>query len=321
MRKVMTGMAVVLAMTSVSQAALVWTEGFADGVPGVVDVRTDNPNGTVMINDDYGNNSQIITMESLNTTVSNKAGRELNPGGSSLQGGGSRFNAAFSALYNFKLSRLEGAPGTTGHEFFAGFVSPQQAHSTGQYLGAGFIRDVEDNGDHVLYARGRMGSVRFLGAQVFNADPINLGPNPENRPLQLAIGFDGTTLGDERIRVSLHDGVTGVLLSEANRTFMGGALVADCGGSTGCPVRWAFNAFGGADPGNAAWGSELENFDLSHLGWMDYIAASNDVETDFSMHSMSYYDGFTGAFNDIVPEPATGLLLMGGLAMLLRRRR
>jgi hypothetical protein len=305
----------VLVLASASQAALVWESTFDAGTDGVVDLRTDNPHGTTMIGGNTGG-ALTLTMESLVTTLSNKAGRDT---GTTHNGIGD----TFSALYCFNFSRLEGGPGEVGIEGVMGFTADSSTHNTRQFMGVSLHRGENVDGEQEFNLIGRFGSTGHTGSGRIFATPTNLGPTASviGRPLALAIGYDGRTLGDERLRISLHDGTTGALLTEINRTEMGGLGVEDCGGAGGCPIRWANNLFGAPNPASPALQSEIEQFALTHVGVTDFIAGFDDIETDISVTAMAYYNDHQGAFDGIVPEPTTGLLLLGGLGMLIRRRR
>jgi hypothetical protein len=66
----------------------------------------------------------------------------------------------------------------------------------------------------------------------------------------------------------------------------------------------------------------VTDFQMTHLGWSDYTYYAGDRATVWNTDSLSFFDTFNGAFDAaIVPEPASMLLLTGGLVVAARRRK
>lgn len=292
MRGITTIIVLVLCTAAVSSAGQVWESTFDTDADGVVDLRTDNDDGDgeVMIGGNSGG-VQKITTESQTNTLANKSGRAM---GSTLGHTGS-----VSALYTFDWT-FEAMTTSDAAEFFAGFTSSASPHSTRQFLGARFIRQVGGSGDHYLQVFGAWGSDGYTGSgRNLPAGQQNLGTTLPGRPLQLAIGYDGST---HILDVGLFDGTDGTELFR----------------NTG-DIREFDNL--GVPPDSPALQNELNALALTHAGWTDFSAATDDIDTDWNMDSLRYYDDATGAFGAVVPEPAGALMMVLGLTAVIRRRR
>ena len=283
--------ACVAAVVSTAHAGLVWESTFPDGdTDGVIQLRADNPNGTVMIGSSAGG-TQVIRTQSLGTTESNKSGRDT---GTTLGSTNS-----FSALYTFSWD-LTGTPVNRAIESYAGFTSNASPHCTRQFLGARVIR-VYDGTDHYVNIGGGFASWGWTGSGRNFPGQVNLGPDLHGRPLQLTVSYDGPT---ETLDVSLWDGVDGTPLSQA--------------------ARW-LREFGnlGVPSNDPNLNLEVTNLALTHLGWTDFIGEplANNVPTDWVMDSLRFYDDALSAKADVVPEPMSLIMLCVGLAWTVRRRR
>lgn len=283
--------AMVFLMTRAGSAALVWDATFDTDADGVVNLRTDNDDGDgqLMIGGNSGG-VQTITTESQTNTLSNKAGRSV--------GGTLGHTDAFGALYTFTWDFQSITTGQAP-EFFAGFTSAGSPHSTRQFMGARFIRQVDGSGNQIIRLGGGWASEGFTGSGRNFAGDVDLGPNLAGRPLQLAIGYDGSS---HVLDVGLFDGVSGTELSRATKD-----------------IRLFDNL--GVPSGDPALNNELNFLALTHAGWTDFIGAVDDIDTIWNMDSLRYYNDAAGAFGDVVPEPATALLLaLGGMCVCRRRR-
>jgi hypothetical protein len=289
----LTALGIILGLASTGQAALVWESTFDTNADGVVQIRADNPNGAVMIGANSGG-VQAINTQGVSTTLSNKAGRPTADNGGPASLGA---NDSFSALYTFNWS-FPNDPTNTGIEFQAVVTSPTSPHNSRQHIGAKFVRQVVANGDNLVNLAGTWASEGFVGAGRNFAGDVNLGPNLDGRPLQLAYGYDGNALN-----VALYDGVTGALLSQAG------------------PLDIELFDNLGAAPGSGPLNNELANLSVSHVGWSDGNNAASNTDTIWNMDSLRFYDDASGAFADVIPEPASGMLLLAAVAMMHRRRR
>ena len=263
-------MAVALAGIAISSAhaAQVWESTFPDAdVDGVVQLRSDNPHSTVMIGSSVGD-TQVIRTEGLIVTESNKSGRDT----SSTLGHTDSFSALYSFSWTLGATSVGEAP-----EYFAGFTSSASPHSTRQFIGARFIREVDGSGNNYVNLGGGWGSDGNTGSGRNFAGPVDLGTDLDGRPLYLAIGYDGTT---HILTVALHDGATGAELSSASGD-----------------IREFDNL--GFPSGSPEVNAELAALAVTHAGWTDFIGANDAIATDWVMDSLRYYDDATGAFNDI----------------------
>jgi hypothetical protein len=282
----------------------VWRSTFDTGADGVVDTRDDNPN-KVMIGPAGGGTISITTMGYADT-LSDKAGRPL----------GSTVTAAdsFGAYYKWHYTGYE-TDGTSGVEEIAGFHTSTSPHSTRRFMGAAFNHFKSGAGDHMVRFGMRWASEGFTGsgrcflanrsgnngcdATVTGPTDINLGPNlPTGIELQVAIGYDGPS---QTLKTAIYDGA-GMLLKEisANIRFFDNLAVA---------------------PDSPALDNEVNNLALTHLGWTDFISGSNPRTHTWGADTLAYFNDAEGAFAAVIPEPATAVLLMGGLAGLTRRNR
>lgn len=303
--RLLVAMAVVSAMVSAAHAGLVWESTFPDGdTDGVAQFKTNTP-GSAIIGSSAGD-TQVITVRTVDDNTPNRAGRAL---GDTKAGGD-----AFSGLFSFEFSRLEAAG--AGAEVMAGFFGSDGGYATRQMLGAGFTRETS-GGDEYIRFIARFAGDGYIGSGRMFSPQISMG-TLVGKNLQLAVGYDGTTSGDERMSVGLFDGDTGEKLLEVSDENFDGT--ADCDSTAGCRVRYANNI--GVTPEAAALGTELTNLRLDRLGWGDMTVDRQGTEWDFKVDSLAYYDDARGAFNNVVPEPASlSLLGLAGLMALVRRKR
>jgi FG-GAP-like repeat len=274
MRQVIASGVVVLVAASVGRGQLVWESTFDTGTDGVVDLRTDNPYGTVMIGTNTGGPQSVlpITTQALGGSLSNKSGRAT---GATLG-----YTDSFSALYSFDWS-LGALPANQGAGFFAGFTSASSQHSTRQFIGARFIRQVTAGGSNLVNMGGAWGSEGFTSTGRNFVGDVNLLSNLDGRQLQLAIGYDGAS---NILDVGLFDALNGNELIRSTgdiRTFE----------NLGVPI------------GNPALNQELNALAVTHVGWTDFISSSDNVSTTWNMDSLKYYNSAAGAFDDVGPLP------------------
>lgn len=284
----------VMGMATSAQSAMVWESTFDTDTDGVVQIRADNPVDPAAIIGSNSGGVQEINTEDVGTSLSNKAGRPTSDNGGPASLG---HTDSFSALYTFNWS-FSNDPVNTGIEYQAVVTSAASPHNSRQHIGAKFVRQVTANGDNLVNLAGTWASDGYTGAGRKFAGDVNLGPNLDGRPLQLAYGYDGNAL-----TIALYDGITGSLLSQVG------------------PLDIELFDNLGAAPGSSALNSELAALNVTHIGWSDGNNGGGNTETIWNMDSLKFYDDANGAFADVVPEPTSMMIGITVLAGLTCRRR
>ena len=268
-----------------AHAAQVWESTFDSNADGVVDMY-DNNTAKVMIGTASGGSLPITAQDAGTSAYTpDKAGRSL--------GGNVNSTNSFSGLYRFDWTSLNETE-TQTYEFagFLGALSPQ----TRQVLGT-IMRHWKVGPDYYMGLDLAYGSEGWSAFGYNASGAIWLGTeNPEGRDLQLAVGYDG---GSKTLSVGLYD-AAGLPISERSATLMD--MIS----------------------GTAGEATEIQQMNMSHLGWSDYTGALNDVTSNWSVDSLSYFNTADGArvAATSVPEPASlSLAALAGLAALRRRRR
>lgn len=276
------GVSVLLILASNASAALVWQSDFTSSVDGVVNVK-DRDTTKAMIGPVSGGRLQITTKDkSLAFNANDRAGRPL---GATLNGGNS-----MSALYKFNWSSLSNT--TTTWEGF-GFIgsdacpttctcSPNVCNTTRQVLG-GLLQHRYDSlsGNYSLIVGIEFGESGAGNHFYKGGAEINLGATPQLNDYYFAIGYDGTS---HVLSIAFYNS-SGNVLSTVSQDLDStpGGLVP----STGNTVQ-----------------TMLNNLQLTHLGWNDYVAAGNNVTTVWQVDQLIYFNDARGAFN-AVPNAVT----------------
>jgi hypothetical protein len=282
-----------LVMSPLALGAQVWESTFDAGADGVVDVVNGNLDKD-LIGPAGGGTVQITTMDRAGAFNDNdRGGRAL---GATLDG-----NDSFSGYYKFQWADLNEDAAQMWES--VGFIG-NNVNTTRQHVGL-IMRHWNAGGNYYVSMDMTYGEAGF-GGQLFDAGGANgygpfaptaifLGPNAEGRDLQLAIGYDGNT---HVLTAELYDG-DGNLMS-GNSSDLDTSLVP-------------------TNPNTVQ--TMLDALQVTHLGWSEYAAGGGDRTTVWNMDTLTYFSDASGAFSAIVPEPASGLLLLAGFAGLARRRR
>jgi PEP-CTERM motif len=314
MKTIAPALAIVLGLASSGQAALVWestfdidTDGVVDGITNNQDCSAGDPacpvafgagNGAVMIQPHTGTVQPILTqsIDGVLAPETNKAGRPTaDLGGPAALGKDTSWSALYTFSWTFGGPLL---PNVDAAGYFAGafepFATGSQRFSTRRHMGARFERQVDAGGNQLVNVGGGWASEGFVGVGRNFAGAVNLnaalGTNPDGAPLQLAMGYDGVT---RVLTVALYDGITGQVLTDGNNTAM-----------TSADIQTFDNL--GVPSGHPFLNQELDALNNTQIGWTDFVAQTNNIDTIWNMDALRFYDDATGAFNDVVTGGLTG---------------
>ena len=284
-RLLATGMFLVV-VASICPASEVWRSNFDSSADGVVDIWNQN-SAKATIGPAAGGKLQITNMDnSTNAYTPDKAGRPL---GATVGAGNS-----FSGLYQFQWSGLNQSQ-TQAYEM-AGFLG-SDGNSTPQtrQVMTALIGHWKVGADNYITLDMGVGGIGISGFG-YKAGTTTWLANPSDN-YQLTVGYDGTT---RVLTLGLYDGQGNLVTQNV------GDLDTDLPGLTAY--------------GSGAYNGELNAMAFTHLGWSDYTYNGGDRSTVWQTDSLAYFNTATGAVEALLPEPASLILLAGGLVVALRRR-
>lgn len=300
-----TSFAVAAMMSAPALAVEVWKSTFDTDADGVVDIYDSNPS-KVMIGANTGGKLTITAEDSVSFAETDRVGRPL---GATIDG-----HSEYSGLITYMYDTL---PQTGDNWSFLGFSGSGGSNpGIARKVSGVIMRHTFSGGNYFVQPALQWGSssgqdrTKFTGA-------INLGPNPFAQTYQLAISYLGDfnglnnsfDTGTGMMRADLYDGGGNLLGSIVQSNVTAG----DGGGQVALLTGL------GGEPGS--YPTFLSNQALTHLGAMDYRAFGQANDVVYLFDSLAYYDGFGDALDSVVPEPASGLVLLAGAALLGMRRR
>jgi hypothetical protein len=273
---------------SVAGASQVWQIGFSSGTNGVTQFQT-GPNQMIGPAGASNNNQlQITTIDngSESPYVPSRAGESL---GSTVTSS----TDSYSGLVDFTWASTNNVTGTSDTEFdwfgFMGSNAPAVTYQTRQISGVA-LEHWYANGDYYVSMLPEFASVGVTDvAEIRGLPSVDLGPTIPS-DMQIAVSWDATT---ETVHDAFYIGGVDMIDGSANIDNMYGAH----------PPSYDQPPY----PQD-----EINNQNLTYLGWQDYTGNGNDLETVWEVNSLAYWNDPNGAFGAITGSSSLSWNNLGG---------
>ncbi len=192
---------------------------------------------------------------------------------------------SYSGLVDFTWASTNNVTGTSDTEFdwfgFMGSNAPATTYQTRQISGVA-LEHWYDNGDYYVSMLPEFASVGITDvAEIRGLASVDLGPTIPS-DMQIVVSWNAAT---ETVDDAFYVGGTVMIQGSANIDNMYGAH----------PPSYDQPPY----PQD-----EINNQNLTYLGWQDYTGNGNDLETVWEVNSLAYWNDPNGAFNALAGSSA-----------------